>query len=301
MQLSKYISDLLYQHDCVTIPGFGSFLGNYKSAEFDLKNERFFPPKKQISFNSQIKGNDGLLAKKIAKELDVDFNEALKEIHKVVLSWNSRLKNETILLEDLGELYLSDENKIIYLPNSRSNHLKDSFGLSPLFVRKLDDYKTVKIDSSKVKKSKEYSRNIFKGAAIWAFLIIGLGSAIYINEKNYVLQKQLAFEKDLRDKTVEKVQKAVFNFGTLPAMTVNVKLKESKFFIIAGAFRISKNADNLVTNLKTKGYDATRLQINEKGLNPVAFTSFFNRDEAIVELRIIQAKENKDAWIFESN
>jgi len=137
MQLSKYISDLLYQHDCVTIPGFGSFLGNYKSAEFDLKNERFFPPKKQISFNSQIKGNDGLLAKKIAKELDVDFNEALKEINKVVLSWNSRLKNETILLEDLGELYLSDENKIIYLPNSRSNHLKDSFGLSPLFVRKL--------------------------------------------------------------------------------------------------------------------------------------------------------------------
>jgi len=301
MQLSKYISDLLYEHDCVTIPGFGSFLGNYKSAEFDLKNERFFPPKKQISFNSQIKGNDGLLAKKIAKELDVDFNEALKEIHKVVLSWNSRLKNETILLEDLGELYLSDENKIIYLPNSRSNHLKDSFGLSPLFVRKLHDYKTVKIDSSKVKKSKDYSRNIFKRAAIWAFLIIGLGSAIYINEKNYVLQKQLAFEKELRDKTVEKVQKAVFNFGTLPAMTVNVKLKESKFFIIAGAFRISKNADNLVTNLKTKGYDATRLQINEKGLNPVAFTSFFNRDEAVVELRIIQAKENKDAWIFEPN
>ena len=301
MQLSKYISDLLYEHDCVTIPGFGSFLGNYKSAEFDLKNERFFPPKKQISFNSQIKGNDGLLAKKIAKELDVDFNEALKEIHKVVLSWNSRLKNETILLEDLGELYLSNESKIIYLPNSRSNHLKDSFGLSPLFVRKLDDYKTVKIDSSKVKKSKDYSRNIFKRAAIWAFLIIGLGSAIYINEKNYVLQKQLAFEKELRDKTVEKVQKAVFNFGTLPAMTVNVKLKESKFFIIAGAFRISKNADNLVTNLKTKGYDATRLQINEKGLNPVAFTSFFNRDEAVVELRIIQAKENKDAWIFEPN
>ncbi|MEC8853074.1 MAG: SPOR domain-containing protein, partial [Bacteroidota bacterium] len=30
--IEHYISDLLYLHDCVIIPGFGGFVGNKKSA-----------------------------------------------------------------------------------------------------------------------------------------------------------------------------------------------------------------------------------------------------------------------------
>ena len=73
MQLSNHISELLFQHDCVTVPGFGSFLGNYKSAEYDFKDEKFHPPYKQISFNSQIKDNDGLLAKHISSKLNLSY------------------------------------------------------------------------------------------------------------------------------------------------------------------------------------------------------------------------------------
>ena len=298
MHLSKYISDLLFEHDCVTVPEFGTFLGNYKSAEFDLEQEKFFPPKKQISFNSQIKDNDGLLAKYISKELNISYDEAIKKIQTAVLSWKEKIKVQTVPLENLGEFYLNDESKLVFVPDLKVNHLKDSFGLSPIFAAKLDDIDHV---SSETPKTINVSPSIFRRAAIWVLLLVGLGSAIYINEKNYIIEKQIAFEKDLREKTVEKVQKAVFNFGSIPSMTVNVKLTENKFFIIAGAFRISQNADNLVENLKSKGYDATKLQINEKGLSPVAFTSFFNREEAVVQLRIIQSKENKDAWIFESN
>ena len=100
--------------------------------------------------------------------------------------------------------------------------------------------------------------------------------------------------------TKQKVQKAVFDLGTLPSLTLSVKIKEKKYFIIAGAFRISQNAENLVLNLKEKGYDASRLELNEKGLNPVAFNSFVNREDAVSELRVIQGKENKEAWIFET-
>lgn len=53
-------------------------------------------------------------------------------------------------------------------------------------------------------------------------------------------------------------------------------------------------------NLKKKGYEASRLGLNDKGLSPVAFTSFSNRNDAVTELRVIQQKENKDAWIFEA-
>jgi cell division protein FtsN len=124
-------------------------------------------------------------------------------------------------------------------------------------------------------------------------------SSLYINEQNNILEQEIAYEKEYRKQTKQKVQKAIFDLGSLPSLTVNVKMKDKKYFIIAGAFRIPQNAENLMLNLLSKGYDSSRLGLNEKGLNPVAFTSFVNRNDAVTELRKIQQKENKDAWIFE--
>tara|TARA_B100000929_G_scaffold140156_1_gene110942 strand:- start:257 stop:1174 length:918 start_codon:yes stop_codon:yes gene_type:complete len=303
MHLSVYISDLLFDHDCVTVPGFGSFLGNYKSAEYDYKEEKFYPPSKQISFNSQIRDNDGLLAKYVAKKLDLSYDDAVKKIHHIVVSWSQKIKSETVVLKNVGEFYLNQEGNITFVPNNQVNHLKESFGLSPVFVTELSDKKSYTSISKKpiptYFKPEQSTNNFFKQAAVWALLVVGLGSAVYINEKNNILEQQIAYEMEVREQSIQKVQKAVFNFGSLPSLTVNVKMKEKKYFIIGGAFRISKNAENLVFNLKRKGYDASILPLNEKGLNPVAFTSFSKRNDAVTELRIIQKKENKDAWIFE--
>lgn len=71
--------------------------------------------------------------------------------------------------------------------------------------------------------------------------------------------------------------------------------------IIAGAFRVSNNAEKLVLSLKNKGYDSKILPLNDKGLSPVAFSGYSNRDEAVVNLRLVQKKENKDAWLFKAN
>ena len=297
MQLSLYISDLLFEHDCVTVPGFGSFLANYKSAHYDLSQEKFSPPFKQISFNSQIKDNDGTLAKYVSKKLEITFDEAVKEIHQIVLSWSIKVKTETIILKNLGEIYFSSDDKMVFVPDNSVNHLKDSFGLSPIFVRQIKDKLSPNVVSLEKKKP---VKSFYKTAAVWTLLIIGLGAALYVNQRNNFLEKQIALEEEYRNQTIEEVQKAVFNFGELPPLTINVKVKKKKYYIIAGAFRINQNAKNLVSNLKRKGYDATILGLNDKGLSPVSFSSFTNRKKAVVQLRIIQKKENKDAWIFES-
>ena len=297
MQLSLYISDLLFEHDCVTVPGFGSFLANYKSAHYDLSQDKFSPPFKQISFNSQIKDNDGTLAKYVSKKLEITFDEAVKEIHQTVLSWSIKVKTETIILKNLGEIYFSSDDKMVFVPDNSVNHLKDSFGLSPIFVRQIKDKSSSNVVSLEKKKP---VKSFYKTAAVWTLLIIGLGAALYVNQRNNFIEKQIALEEEYRNQTIEQVQKAVFNFGELPPLTINVKVKKKKYYIIAGAFRINQNAKNLVHNLKRKGYDATILGLNDKGLSPVSFSSFTNRKKAVVQLRIIQKKENKDAWIFES-
>lgn len=298
MHLSNHISKLLFDHDCVTVPGFGSFLGNYKSAQYDFKEQKFYPPSKQISFNSQIKDNDGLLAKEISKTLGLSYEESVKKVHHSVLSWIKQIKSDTIVLKNIGELYLNREDKIIFIPSNELNHLKESFGLPPVFISEIEEIKSFPKNTRTSLKSKK--KNYFIQAAVWTCLIVGL-SSLYVNEKNNLLERELAYKQEYRKQTKQKVQKAVFDLGSLPSLTVNVKMKQKKYFIIAGAFRISQNAEKLVLNLKQKGYNASRLGLNEKGLNPVAFTSFINRNDAVSELRLIQGKENKDAWIFESN
>ena len=298
MQLSKFISELLLEHDCVTVPGLGSFLGNFKSAHYDLENEKFYPPSKQISFNSQIKANDGLLAKFISEKSWLNYDDSLKEIHQEVLKITLNIKKESVLLKDIGELNLNKEENIVFTPLKTKNFLKDSFGLSPIFIKELTQENSLN-KKEIVLKSKLRSK-FYQTAAVWACLIFG-ASSIYYNVNNDLLEQKLAYEQDLRQESFSKVQKAVFDLGSLPSLTINVKRQASQFYVIAGAFRITKNAENLVSSLKTKGYDSRILPLNEKGLTPVAFEGFSQRKAAVTSLREIQAKENKNAWIFDIN
>ena len=66
--VSQYISDLLYTHDCVIVPNFGGFVGNRKSAELNKKTGSLSPPSKQILFNRKLTTNDGLLFSYIAQK-----------------------------------------------------------------------------------------------------------------------------------------------------------------------------------------------------------------------------------------
>ena len=298
MQLSKFISELLLEHDCVTVPGLGSFLGNFKSAHYDLENEKFYPPSKQISFNSQIKANDGLLAKFISEKSGLNYDDSLKEIHQEVLKITLNLKKESVLLKDIGELNLNKEENIVFTPLKTKNFLKDSFGLSPIFIKELTQENS--LNKKEIVLKPKVRSKFYQTAAVWACLIFG-ASSIYYNVNNDLLEQKLAYEQDLRQESFSKVQKAVFDLGSLPSLTINVKRQASQFYVIAGAFRITKNAENLVSSLKTKGYDSRILPLNEKGLTPVAFEGFSQRKAAITSLREIQAKENKNAWIFDIN
>lgn len=298
MQLSKFISELLLEHDCVTVPGLGSFLGNFKSAHYDLENEKFYPPSKQISFNSQIKANDGLLAKFISEKSGLNYDDSLKEIHQEVLKITLNLKKESVLLKDIGELNLNKEENIVFNPLQTKNFLKDSFGLSPIFIKELTQENS--LNKKEIVLKPKVRSKFYQTAAVWACLIFG-ASSIYYNVNNDLLEQKLAYEQDLRQESFSKVQKAVFDLGSLPSLTINVKRQASQFYVIAGAFRITKNAENLVSSLKTKGYDSRILPLNEKGLTPVAFEGFSQRKAAVTSLREIQAKENKNAWIFDIN
>tara|TARA_B100000886_G_scaffold201124_1_gene138848 strand:+ start:22 stop:945 length:924 start_codon:yes stop_codon:yes gene_type:complete len=304
MQLSKAINSLLYTNDCITVPGFGSFIVNKFSSVYDEKSGKFYPPSRRVSFNSKIKNNDGLLAKYISEKESINYEVAVKNIHNEVISWKKKLNTEPLLLDNIGELsYNSDEN-IVFSPDLDSNHFLGSFGLPSIYYKKQPDLVST-YNESTLKKYNDLKGNssiskvpdFVKYAA--AFVIIILTTVFLSNKyEEYSFQNELILEQENRKKTIEIVESAVFDFGSIPAIELEVKVQPNKFYIIAGAFGVKTNADKLYKSLLSKGYNPTKLPLNDKGLIPISFDNFSNRKEAVIALRQLQISENKDAWIF---
>jgi len=131
MKLDLYISQLLYQYDCVIVPDFGGFVGNFKSANIQVIQNTFNPPCKQISFNKNLKSNDGLLANLIAKEEKISYNTACDKIGNWVAEATKNLNNhKKIQLSDIGVLFLNEAKTIQFEPSFEANFLLEAYGLS---------------------------------------------------------------------------------------------------------------------------------------------------------------------------
>ena len=304
MQLSKAINSLLYTNDCVTVPGFGSFIVNKFSSVYDEKKGKFYPPSRRVSFNPKIKNNDGLLANFISEKESISYEVAVKNIHNEVISWKKKLNTEPILLDNIGELsYNSDEN-IIFSPDLDSNHFLGSYGLPSIYYKKQQDLVST-YNESTLKKYNDLKGNssisrVPDFVKYAAALVIIFSTTVFLSNQyeEYNFQNQLILEQENRQKTILRVESAVFDFGSIPAIELELKVQVNKFHIIAGAFGVKSNADKLYKSLLSKGYNPTKLPLNDKGLIPISFDNFSNRKEAVIALRQLQMSENKDAWIF---
>ena len=145
MKIDHYISQLLFQYDCVIVPDLGGFIGNYKPASIQNIQNTFTPPSKQISFNKNLNSNDGLLANYIAQQLDLSYEEALKHINAFVVTIQQQLNaKKNVVVEEIGALFLDNENRIQFEPKTANNYLLDSYGLTtfqkfPIKRERLED------------------------------------------------------------------------------------------------------------------------------------------------------------------
>ncbi len=140
MNIGNYIHELLLENEIVIIPGFGAFISNYKPAEINEETNEMKPPSKEISFNRQIRNNDGLLVGSVAQGEAVSHFDALKLIEKERENIIYQLdKGEKVTLAETGELFVDDKNEIGFTPFEDENLLLDSFGLEAVELEELAD------------------------------------------------------------------------------------------------------------------------------------------------------------------
>ena len=297
MTLTSYINDLLYRYDCVIVPDFGGFVTNAISAKVNHFSHTFYPPTKQITFNSHLKNNDGLLANHIASSENISFEKASKKISEVVNSWNTQLKTEAVVIGKVGSLSLNKEKQLIFEPNTASNYLIETFGMNSLSspaVKRLEYQKEAAILTPIVVAKK--SSNFLKYAASVAILF-AVGTIGWNGYQNNQLQEQYTKQQSDVEK---KIQSATFVIGDpLPTIQLNVEKEGPKnFHIIAGAFEFPENAEKKLRQLKAKGFDAEIIGKNRWGLTQVTYSSFKTRAEAYKSLEEIRSSHSEDAWMF---
>lgn len=129
LKIDLYISDLLYQYECVVVPDFGGFVANFAPARINTAQNKFFPPSKNISFNQNLKVNDGLLANHISGRRSISYQEALEIIKDFAKTSKEGLNaGNKVIIEKVGTLYTDQEGNVCFSPDSEVNYLKDSFG-----------------------------------------------------------------------------------------------------------------------------------------------------------------------------
>lgn len=306
MKLAKYISDLLYRYECVIVPNFGGFITNEISAKVNHYTHTFYAPSKQLTFNSHLQNNDGLLVNYVAASLNITYAKAMDFIANEVESWKNILKKEELDIENIGSLTINAEGNYVFEPSNKVNYLTSSFGLnsfnSPAVKRIEYQQKVKQLESiAPVLPTEENKRKTptFIKYAASAAIIFALGTLGW-NEYQKIEYNNLVAEAEQQQQQVEKtIQEATFVISNpLPAITLNVTKQTFNYHVIAGAFREPINAEKKLQELLKKGYNAKILGVNKWNLTQVAYISTNSKNEAINTLNSIKKSVSKDAWLL---
>ncbi|AJA68384.1 HU-CCDC81 and SPOR domain-containing protein [Myroides odoratimimus] len=311
MKIEKYISALLYRYQCVIIPGFGALLTEIKSSYYSEEKQCFFPPQKSLSFNANIKHNDGLLANHIAVEENISYDEAVLLINQSIKGWEVELRNiGSLELLNVGMFQTNSEGNLVFEPASNSNYLMTSFGLSTVIAKTIERSPIIPLAETvtvpTVKTNKKYT--FFKYAAVVALFISTAGVFVNKGYEAYLNDEAYTVSKNVQSRVENKIQQATFIIEPT-ATTISIPVKEEEvvleetvstpYHVIACAFRSEQTSLSEAKKLQKKGYEGAKaLSRTKYGVYPVSYGSYTTQQEAQREMRKIHNTINIDAWIL---
>ncbi len=275
MDVTAFVRELLFGHDCVIVPGFGGFIGNYTPARIDKSTGTFFPPVKQISFNRNLNHNDGLLIGKISASLNISYGDARNIVGEFVLGLRRKLeKGEKFVFDNIGSFVNNQEGNVQFEPDKNVNYHLDSYGLEPFQCFPLEGYDVRKRVIRHLEKDPLRQTSIRK--VLWrAAVIIPLLSLLVLvplktdlfkskaeaTTMNPLVTAEFENNKQAVDggnlneyKKDEGAAQPVLNEPPASVAAEPVAFEENTYFVITGSFKSKGNADSQANMLKEEGF-----------------------------------------------
>ncbi len=306
--ISKAVSELLLEHDCVILSGFGGFVASYAPVQRHPVTHVFQPPTKHLLFNSQLKTDDGLLVQHLIPLQSMDYSACRQWLTEFTELMGQRiLAGERTEMPHIGIFTLDPERVVRFQQDYTINFLSASFGLSPVQAAPILRATTAPLFEKEPVVVPLYPEKKTKGKRIIGLMAAAsvivaaalllpqtLGSGTFsmgfdaLTQKN--VQKALVFKSK---SNMPEVRKSVLSE---PENTFN--LAEAKIFLVAGCFSTRINADGMVSYLQEKGFDAQVLDQTPAGLHRVVYGSYPSISEASAELAQIKKGLNEEAWLL---
>jgi nucleoid DNA-binding protein len=281
VDITGFIRELLFGHDCVIIPGFGGFIGNYTPARIDKKSGTFYPPVKQISFNRNLNHNDGLLIGKISGVSGMNYGDARNLVEEFAGDIRHKLdKGEKVVFDHIGSFTNNQENNIQFEPDRSSNYYLDAYGLESFQLMPLEGYDVRTRITRHIQRDPEKQVSMKK--VLWrAAVIIPLISAIVLvpmktnlfkskiesttmnplvsaefEQNKIAVDEKAKSEKEKSDEVINNVvPDQPKNEATPKEMAPQPVVNESNvYYLITGSFKSEANAMAQVNTLKSKGF-----------------------------------------------
>ncbi|MDE6715180.1 MAG: SPOR domain-containing protein, partial [Muribaculaceae bacterium] len=305
----------LHFHDCVVVPEWGAFIVQRENASICVDSRKISAPRLSISFNPEIKHNDGLLASSIAQKECTSFEHACivlkSEVNQLKEQFESKGK---IDFGHVGSFVKENHHRVFYSNDSLINELYGECGLQDIKVAKLADLLVDSaISDNKLNRGRIYLRRVANYAAAVVILlgmIITLSTPTELNltaseqASLNLLKKQDKLINDVESKIGELLismppinSVAQINIGENIDETVepiNRDFTLDRFFLVVASFPTQNDAERFIAQTKDNRLNF----INMDGKFRVFVASAMDKESLTkmkTELKI--ADLYSDAWI----
>jgi nucleoid DNA-binding protein len=274
VDITAFIRELLFGHDCVIVPGFGGFIGNYTPARIDKKTGTFYPPVKQISFNRNLNHNDGLLVGRISGSSGINYGDARNLVDEFVTDLRRKLeKGEKVVFDSIGSLVNNQEGNIQFEPDRSSNYHLDSYGLESFQLLPLEGYdvrtRVTRHISNDPLRQAALRKNLWRAAVVIPLLAVLVvvplktdlfKSRVETTNMNPLVSAEFEQNKIAVDESVKNTPVKVEDTETVTKEVVKAEVAEpvaivtNVYILITGSFRSEENAVSQVNTLKAEGF-----------------------------------------------
>lgn len=130
IKLGKHISELLYSHDSVIVPGFGIFSTKYVPARFIPEEKIVESPRKIVDFRPEPKQGDTPLIAYMAKKEGKDHGEVLQSITNTIKDVEHALEaGNKVEFERIGTFFRDPDGSLQFEASRQVNYLEEDTGV----------------------------------------------------------------------------------------------------------------------------------------------------------------------------
>lgn len=336
MELTAVFQYLLAHLNYVSLPGLGSFMKLYNSAQLSSDGKTITPPHESFVFSTERNFNDEVLEEYLHESTGISLTEASEQITNFVNDITIRItKGEAINFEGIGKLQLQS-NGNIGLVVDEQDLASQTYGLQSISVNPrtipTSTTPTTNKQNKKVQPKVSVSNSDSSKIAFYVAICFAVTVVIVIftspsaqfwkhNPKhvdNVAQQLPIkpidniselvttqvdsvvaseVIEQQSQQKSVSDQPIEISTDKKTALLYTESAIDNRMHYIIVGSFSQKTNATKLIEDLEKKGYKPTILQDNSTFR--VALYKFSNRDRALRELeRLKDQNISKTVWLY---